>query len=58
MNTNHEQSPVIEQVTLKEAIKLLERASKQGHEIPHVVTVIRDPKNPSRILAINAVEQA
>ena len=44
------------QISLQEAVKLLSDAHAQG--IGHVVSVLRDPANPSRILSITAAGTA
>ena len=47
-------SESVSNITLAEAVQLLQDAQKQG--IEHVISVVRDPRNPSRILSINAAE--
>jgi hypothetical protein len=46
----------VEHISLDDAVKLLQAGSEKG--IQHVVSVIRDPRDPSRILSINAAEVA
>ena len=41
-------------VSVKDAMAILEAAEKEG--FAHVVSVTRDPRNPSRILAMSAIE--
>lgn len=53
---NHAHKSVVEHVTVSDAIALLQRAQEKGREISHVISVLRDPADSSRILAINAVE--
>ncbi len=47
---------VISRISLADAVKLLGAADKEG--IEHVVSLIRDPKNPSRILGLSVMEAA
>ncbi len=46
----------VEHVSVSDAIALLNRSERDGQQIKHVISVIRDPNDTSRILAINAVE--
>ena len=46
----------VEHISLDDAVKLLQAGGEKG--IEHVVSVIRDPRDPSRILSINAAEVA
>jgi hypothetical protein len=41
-------------LSLSDAVKLLAAAEKDGVE--HVVSLIRDPRDPSRILGLTAME--
>lgn len=50
------QDELVKNVTLEHASKLLDAAHKEG--IEHVVSIIRDPRDPSRILSITAAEAA
>jgi hypothetical protein len=52
----HAEKTVVDHVSVSDAIALLNRAQERGREIRHVISVLRDPKDTSRILAINAVE--
>lgn len=55
---NQQTHNVVEQITVQQAIELLQRSNAKGREIPHVISVVRDSNDLSRIIAINAVEQA
>lgn len=50
------QNDSIERISVTQALELLQRATEDGREIPHAVTIVRDPNNPGRILSINATE--
>lgn len=49
-----EKQAVASQMSLSEAVKLLSAADREG--INHVVTLIRDPRKPSRILGLSVIE--
>ena len=44
----------VSSLSLSEAASMLAAADKEG--IRHVVTLIRDPRKPSRILGLNVAE--
>ena len=46
--------PIVESIDLEEALKLLKAAENEN--IRHVISVVRDPRDPSRILSINMAE--
>jgi predicted nucleic acid-binding protein len=50
--SKHKES--VQHMSLDDAAKLLSAASKEG--IEHIVSVVRDPRNPERILSIAANE--
>jgi hypothetical protein len=52
----YEQEELVRNVSLEQAVKMLEAAKKEG--IDHVISIIRDPRDKTRILSITAAEVA